>query len=196
MMQVGDVRGYLLFAGENRCAMALDALGEQLIARGVVSIVRARRDADFGEMIDDARNAFVNFSHLAGRVTVIGQNEGVLMALAVAEGYPVEALVCLDVVLRPRKQRYALMHLARHVRRNLFSVVAPTLIVQALDAPTSDPTDARALYQGIGARRAKLMWIKRADALRDKAVLETIIQQTCHINDTGSLAKGHDLCII
>ncbi|MEF9894925.1 MAG: hypothetical protein RR150_12980 [Clostridia bacterium] len=196
MMQVGDVRGYLLFEGESACGITPDALGERLTGRGVVSIVRARRDADFGEMIDAARGAFVNFCHLAGRVTVIGQNEGVLMALLVAEGYPVEALVCLDAVLRPRKQRYALTHLARHARRNLFSVVAPTLIVQALDDPTSDPEDARTLYQGIGARRAKLMWVKRAGTMRDKDVLEAIIQQTCHINDTGSLAMGHDLCII
>ena len=109
--------------------------------------------------LNDARDAYALLALRAHGVAVVGLGAGSTVAMLLAEQYAVSALVCLAP--EPGDGRKA-RSLARLAARNLFAVVAPTLVVQPASGRGSPACGVRRILKGVSASECRAMWLNSA----------------------------------
>lgn len=124
-----------------------------------------------------------------GLAAVVGLGAGASVAMILAEQYAVHSLVVIAPERGVGSKAQALMRLAE---RNLFAVVAPTMIVETL-GNKRHAGHVKRIVRGVSARRCQTLWLEGEcplgvpGAARSQA-LAAIVTHLRHAYDTNSLA--------
>ncbi len=187
---MASVGGCLTLGSGQAEAHLLEPLTEALQMRGwdsaFMDVEAARRMA----RLDDVRTRYVELAARRGASSVVGLGGGAAMALVIAEQYAVSSLVLIAPSWTGERGGQALGRLAM---RNLFAVVAPTLIVVNA-AGEGRGVGVRRITSGLSARMKKVSLIEGAQPLgaageARETVIAQIIEHLRLSGDTNSLAN-------
>ena len=144
--------------------------------------------------LEIAQEAYVQLRRISEGVTVIGAGYGGSIATVLAEQYSADGLVVLGSVARPvalagRLRRWipflplegadkgiSALDAGRLIRladNNLFSILAPVLVIQAMGDPAFSPRGGEALLAGVRSKRKQALEVEGAtvrDMCADYAV--------------------------
>lgn len=108
----GGSHGCLLLDGFADAPAHMRRIGEALNARGYTvsapllytrgATLRAARASNWRRWLDEARMAYMDLTKKCAGISVIGLSMGGVLALILAEKYPVNTLVCLSPAIAPR----------------------------------------------------------------------------------------------
>ena len=94
--------GQMRFLGEKLRDEGYTVLAPRLPGHGATR--EAMRESNWLQWLDEARGAYQNLRAQCETVSVIGLSMGGLLALILAEEYPVDSLVCLSAALRLKER--------------------------------------------------------------------------------------------
>lgn len=179
--------GCLAVGGGQAEARLLEPLVEVLCLRGWDARLCKLDEPRRGAPLDSARDAYVRLAERCDGAAVLGLGTGAAVALLLAEQYPAQTLTLIAPARGVQRGARALMRLAE---RNLFAVVAPTLLVASLGGASG----ARRLLGGLSARDARVLWTEGdcplgAPGAAKAQVIEAIAEHIRHGFDTNSLAN-------
>lgn len=162
-----------LLLGDFRADAALPGLERALCEAGyAVSAPLGTEDeprtAGWGDGLERARRAYAQLRTECERVAVLGFSMGGLLALLLAEEFPVDALVCLFTPMKQKgpmgasfRESAELSLLMARVRRGLFSVVADTLVVQFAQDELVHPQSAEIILNGVSSERRQALYLEK-----------------------------------
>ncbi|MEA5067975.1 MAG: hypothetical protein VB067_03220, partial [Christensenellaceae bacterium] len=170
--------GCLAVGGGQAEARLLEPLVEALRFRGWDAQLCELDEPRRGAPLDAARDAYVRLAERCGGAAVVGLGAGAAVALLLAEQYPAETLT---LVAPERGAQRGARALARLAERNLFAVVAPTLLVASLGGTSG----VRRLLGGLSAREAHVLWTYGDCPLgvpgeASRRVIEAIVEHIRH----------------
>lgn len=125
-------KGFLLI---DELPERIASLDEHLREAGYC-VVAQRIDGPVQKHFVSVRHSWIELQEQCARRVVVGTGAGCALALLIAELYPADMLVLIDVA--PRRLS-GLRKYARIAHRNLFSLTAPLLVVRCSDEKPSLP---------------------------------------------------------
>lgn len=138
---------------------------------------REQEMRDAAAWLEQAKREYVAMCSECGGVSVVGRAMGGVLALLLAEAYPVSAIATLDVPMSRAEVRAlsawgdaeagdcgGCCRLIRRAHRNLFAIAAPLLTMRRADEAGTDRLTAWRIERGVCSGVRRSVWLTGEEA--------------------------------